>query len=399
MTLKALLICATAHERDALLAQLLPMVGVEIKVQVGNARSLAAVTHADPTDLVLMTLTESDRESFQQIEAATTNMPGTIVLLISQEPSLDLLKRAMRAGVRDVLPGPLSFATVQRAVEFVQKNHTLGADLGTAHGRLLAFMPVKGGSGCTFLVSNLGHAVAASDKRVLLIDLKPNLGDLASYVTERRPTTSILDVAQQSDRLDADLLDASVMKLSEKLHLLPSAGHSYWRDDEDAQGDKLQPTVLEKILALALSEYDFVFLDLGSELDPSTVKALAMAEQIFLILQLTLPAIQEMSYMTKVFRDMRHGEGKVQLIVNRYEKQGSIRLEDVERIVKTKVVRTIPSSYYAVVAAVNQAKPLVELFPDDVVSRAIQAWGNDVSPKVLKPAKRWLAGFFGSASS
>ena len=79
MTLKALLICATAHERDALLAQLLPLVGVEIKVQVGNARSLAAVTHADPTDLVLMTLTESDRESFQQIEAATTNMPGTIV--------------------------------------------------------------------------------------------------------------------------------------------------------------------------------------------------------------------------------------------------------------------------------------------------------------------------------
>lgn len=384
MNLKASIICTSAQEREALLATLVTPAGVEINVHVGDAKRLLAVMLKDQPNVVLLDLPVADNGAFEQIEAATLRVPGVMVLLVSPDPSIDLLKRAMQAGVRHVLPAPLNKNSVLSAVDYLRESASLSSRLVPNDGELLAFLNAKGGSGSTFLASNLGAALAAAGKKVLLVDLNLFFGDLVANVTDRQPGSSVLDIARQADMLDAALLASSVLAARENLYVLAAPQLPY-------RIDALTPVVLQKILELALSQYDFVILDVGRTLDPTSIKALDMAGRIYLILQLALPAIQNVKRIETVFEGLGYGQGKLNVVVNRYEKNGGIGLDELERATQTKVARTVPASYEAVMASINQGVPLPMLAPKDAVTQTLQAWANDLSPVTLKPKKHWFS--------
>lgn len=389
MTLKASLICSSAQQRDALVAKLASEHTGEINVHVGNARTLLAVMLKERPDVVLLDFPVPDDYSFEQIEVATLRVPGVLVVLVSTDFSVDLLKRAMHVGVRDILPAPITPATVQRALDYLHESRSMSSRFIDNEGKLMAFLPAKGGAGCTFLASNLGYALAAGGKKVLLMDLNLHFGDMATYVTDRKPASSIVDLARQSHRLDGALLESSVLNARENLHVLAAPDLPY-------QTEEVTPEVLQNIIVLARSQYDYVILDLGRTMDPTTIKALDLAEHIYLILELSLPAIQDAKRMATVFQGLGYSKDKLEVVVNRYAKQGLIRLDEVERATKTKVARTIPASDEAVMASINQGAPLLMVSARDVVSRALQVWAQDLSPLAVKPGRSWFASLTGS---
>ena len=377
-------ICSSNETRDALVAQAPALRGVEFTAHIGSARStLLAVLQKERPDVVLLDFPVADEQALQQIEAAVRKVPGIPVVLVSPDGSMDLMKRAMRAGVRDILPGPANTATVQRAVDYVQETKSITSRLEGGAGNMLAFVPVKGGAGATFLATNLAYALAAVDQRVLLIDLNLYFGDASVYITDRRVTTSVVDLAKQTQRLDAALLESSVLKVSEKLHILAAPSLPY-------ELEEVTPDALDAIFALARSEYDFVILDAGRNLTPATVRALDRVDKIYLTLQLTLPALQNTKRLVTVFQGLGYAPDKLHVVVNRYEKNGLIRLEQVELSAKVPVRRTIAASDADVSASVNQGVPLLSLSPKDVVSRALQAWAKELSPVSVKASKSWF---------
>ena len=392
MTFKASLICSSPQERDALLAKLESISGVEINVHVGNARILLPVMQKERPHVLVLDFPVSDMHELEQIEAATLRVPGVLVVLVSPDSSIDLLKRAMHAGVRAILPAPMSPATVQSALDYLQESQSISSRFTEHEGELLAFLPAKGGSGCTFLASNLGYTLAAGGKRVLLVDLNLHFGDLATYVTDRKPVSSIVDIARQSHRLDAALLQSSVLIARENLHLLAAPTLPY-------QTEEATPEVLASIITLARSEYDFVLLDMGRTMDLTTIKALDLAECIYLVLQPSLPAIQDVLRMATVFQGLGYSPDKINVVVNRHQKQGVIGLDEVERATKTKVARTVPASDEAVMASINQGTPLPLLLARDPVSRALQEWANDLSPVVVKPRMSWFGTLTGGLAN
>ena len=388
MTLKASLICSTPQEREALLDRLASLPGVQVNAHVGSARTLLSVMQDDHPDVVLLDFPAADEASFEQIEAATLRLPGVLVMLVSPDPSMDLFRRAMRAGVRNILPAPLNPETVKRAVDELQQSQSISSRFADSKARLLAFWPATGGAGCTFLASNLGYGLAAAGKKVLLMDLNLHFGGMAAYVSDQKPTSSILDIARRSRRLDSALLASSVLKAHENLHVLAAP-------ELPQQTDILTPEVLADIIAQVRGEYDFVILDVSRTLDPVALGALALADQVYLVLQLNLPAVHNAQRIAMRLQDLDFAPGKLRLVVNRYPKQSLIRLDEVERITKTKVERTLPGNYEAVMASVNQGVPLQMLSPRDGVARALQEWKNDLSPVVVKQSRSWLAGLTG----
>lgn len=388
MNLKASLICSSAQEREALLASLANLPDVEINVHVGDAKRLLSVMQKDRPNVVLLDFPTSGPEAFEQIEVATLRVPGVMVLLVSPDPSIDLLKHAMEAGVRHILPAPLSKTTLLSAMDYLHKTESLSSRLMDTEGELLAFLNAKGGSGSTFLASNLGYALAATGNKVLLVDLNLFFGDMVSNVTDRKSGSSILDLARQSELLDAALLESSVLAARENLYVLAAPLLPY-------KIEVLTPKILQKILVLALSQYDFVILDVGRTLDPTSIKALDLSDHIYLILQLALPAIQNVKRIETVFEGLGYTQSKLNVVVNRYEKNGAIGLDELEQATQTKVARTVPASYEEVMASINEGVPLPMLSPHDAVTHVLQAWANDLSPVTIKPKKSWLAALTG----
>lgn len=391
MTIKVSVICSAEATRAVLLAADATSLGAVLTVHTGSAQTLAGVLRRDQPDVLLLDLPLADEAAMEQIEAALMRSPGTHLVLVSPDTSLEFLKRAMRAGVRELLPAPMSLMTVQWALKHAQGHQSSRSREPDFAGQVLALVPAKGGAGATFLATNLAYALSKQDKRVAVIDLNLYFGDAAIFLGDKKIVTSVVDLARQTERLDSALLHSSMIKLSDNLHLLAAS-----ELPEDV--NEVSTTGVEKIIELARSRYDFVLLDVSSTLDPVAIKGLDLADTIGLALQLNLPFIRAATHMAAVFRELGYSRDKLSVIVNRYEKGGSINLGDVEKATQLQIGRTIPNSHLAVTASVNQGVPLLDMAPRDPVARALRAWAQELAPDTDQGNKGWWHGLMTSSS-
>lgn len=382
MTFNVSVICSADATRMALAGADTTAMGMVLTVHTGSAQTLATVLRRDQPDVLLLDLPLADEPAMALIEAALMRAPGTHLVLVSLDSSPELLRRAMRAGVREVLPAPLNLATVQQALKHARGRQSMRSSEPEFAGQVLAMIPAKGGAGATFLATNLAYALSKQGKRVAVIDLNLYFGDAAIFLGDKKIVTSVVDLARQTERLDSALLDSSMIKLNQNLHLLAAS-----ELPEDV--NEVAIAGVEKIVELARCHYDFVLLDVSSTLDPVAIKALDLADTIGLVLQLNLPFIRAAKHMAVVFRDLGYRREKLSVIVNRYEKRGDISLADMEDATKLQIGRTLPNSHFAITASVNQGIPLIDLAPRDPVARALRAWAQELAPAAVQGAKGW----------
>lgn len=383
MTIKVSAICATPAD----LAELLkPEVGVgcTFSAHRGTVQSLDAVLQADVPDVLVIDVPNPDEATMQQIEVALANAHATHMVLVCPDRSVEFLMRAMRAGVREVLPSPLTAATIREVIQHAQGYPSISGRVHATVGQVLAIVQAKGGAGATFAVTSLAHALARQDKQVAVLDLNLYFGDAAMFLGNASAVSSVVDLARQTHRLDATLMLSSMIKVKKNLHVLPAPESPEHINEVTAED-------IEKIIHLARSQYDFVILDVPSMLSPVSIRALDLADTLYMVMQLNLPCIRTAKLMLTVFRALGYPNSKVSLVVNRYDKSGDVALADVERATGLKVRLTIPNSHASVDAAINQGVPIFELFPRDPVSRAFNDWAQQVSPiEAAAPAKSWL---------
>ena len=120
--------------------------------------------------------------------------------------------KAMRAGVREVVPMASPPDVLQAALARVKQMRDVTASASEC--KVYAILSCKGGSGATFLATNLAYAMAAAQgKRVALIDLNLQFGDAALYVSDQRAPSNIAEVAPQIHRLDESLLHSAMLQV------------------------------------------------------------------------------------------------------------------------------------------------------------------------------------------
>lgn len=286
------------------------------------------------------------------IEALSLRSPGIDTLLIASDASADFLLRAMRAGVREVIPTSASADALESAL--VRLQHKRSKKLPSHDGKVFAFLSCKGGSGATFLAANLAYALASEfGQRVALIDLNLQFGDAVIFVSESPPPSNVAELSRQIHRLDASLLAASMLEAAPNFFVLAAP------DDPEHSADVKREHV-QAIIELARRNYDYVVLDLSRSLDGVTLQALDMADTIFPVLHLTLPFIRDGKRLLSIFHALGYPPAKIKLIVNRFEKGGEISLQDMERAVDERVSHVVPNSYQAAATSVNLGIPIVK---------------------------------------
>lgn len=382
MNFKVSALCNSEGTVAALNAAAANLAGVVLSAQMGSPQTVASVLRREQPDVMLLDFPSTDEFAVQQVESALLKAPATHMVLICPDRSVEFLMRAMRAGVREVLPAPLGAATLLQVIERLKTGQLVHAGSHSANGQVLAMIPAKGGAGATFLASNLAYALSRQGNRVALLDLNLYFGDASIFLGDKPVVSSMLDLARQSARLDAALLSSSMIKINENLHLLAAS-----ESPEDVS--EVSAADIEKIIELARTHYDFVLLDVSSTLDPVAVKALDLADMVCLVLQLNLPFLRAAKHMAAVFRQLGYPREKISVIVNRYEKLRTINLGNVEKATLLKIGRTIPNSHAAVTASVNEGVALIEKAPRDAVARALQDWVRELVPGCEESSRHW----------
>ncbi|GAB2582405.1 AAA family ATPase [Ramlibacter solisilvae] len=358
--------------------------GHRVTLAEGGKSKMRAIADADKPDVMLVDGMCCDPDELTHVEQVTNTHPGTAVILLCAAQTPEFLINSMRAGVREVLPSPAPAVMLQSAVARIAAK--FASTRGNTKGKIVALLPCKGGSGATFLATNLGYQLAES-RSVLLIDLNLQFGDALSFVHDGKPPSTIADVAREITRLDASLLASSTVKVTPNFSILAAP-------EDLAQAMEVRPDHVEAILNVAVTQYDFVLLDLGLNLDPIAIKALDRAQRIYVVMQSELPSVRNAGRLLQVFRSLGYPQDKTEVILNRYERNSDIGLDQIRKSLGQVRVVTVANSYKEVHTAINHGEALAKAAKSNTVARQLAELATALDPRQEDGSKGLLDRLF-----
>jgi pilus assembly protein CpaE len=352
---------------------------------------LSAVVDQEHPDLMILDGVCCTVDRLGKLEELAQRYPTMAILMMCENAPADFLISAMRVGVRDVLQLPLVPNSLLEAVARVEQRQRPVAGSERPKGKVIAFIACKGGSGATFLASNVGYILAANENaKVALLDLNLQFGDAALFVSDQVPANTVSDVSENIARLDASLLASSMVPVLPNYGLLAAP-------EDPGHASSVRPEHVEVIITMAKANYDYVILDIGRILSATSVQALDKADLIFPVLQETLPFIRDSKRLIRTLQTLGYSREKIRPIVNRHAKGGDIMLADVEAALGMKVFTTIPNSYETVSKSVNQGIAIFKLAKHDPVTKALTEMTQRLFSEGQQQKKSsWLPHLFSS---
>lgn len=388
--MKVVLISPDEDELSKLSSQLAEVSNFELAQIHGDSMNVTAAVERHQPDVLVANCAFREDKTFDQLEKTISSNPSMAVVLVAKTLTPEFLLHMMRLGVTEVLPQPVTGTVLKESIERARQRVAVKKTV-RRQGKVLAMVGCKGGSGVTFLSANLGYAVAGSNpnQRVVLIDLNLQGGDAELFVSDGRAVNNVASIAAEINRLDSTLLESSLIRVLPNYGVLAAAHDAH-------EAFSVKPEHVSQLIEVASKNYDFVILDLPRSVDPVTVRALDRANEIYVVMQMTLPFIRDAKKLLADFRALGYGPDKVRLIMNRYEREADITLKDVQNTLGMPVYRTVPNSYQNVATSVNQGIPIAKLAPRDPVTKTLMEMAAALQQKGnITQQKGWLSSLTG----
>ena len=297
--------------------------------------------------------------------------PSTSVLLIV--PTLDpsLMLEAMRAGVNEIVPHPVTDADLHAAIK-----RLVGSQTPAVRGEVYAFVGAKGGVGTTTIAVNVACALAKPGAdATLLIDLNTVCGDAAVFLG-LEPRFSVMDALANVQRLDAAYFGGIVARTKFGLDLLGASTRPAATTFDTGR--------MRTLLEFASQSYRYTVLDVPRS-DATALDALEGATKIVLVVNQELATVRNGSRMATTLRE-RYGQARLSLILTRTDRRAEIGLDDVERTVGLEVSHSFPSDYRLALQAMNKGRP-ISLDPQTELAGAFISFARALSGTAQKKHK------------
>jgi pilus assembly protein CpaE len=364
-----------------------------LSLHAGGAALAARIAeHEQPDIIVVGSEHHHDRAELRALEQLTARHPAAAVMLMSANHSTEFLRDAMRIGLREVLPEPVSREALLDAFARVRQR-AASSPARRARGKVVSLIGCKGGSGVTFLATNLAYALAEFErKKVALIDMNLQFGDAALYLTQRRCAHSVADVTREVHRLDSALLASAMVQVTPGLHLLPAPEAPELASQVGAES-------IGPLLQVASADYDLVVIDAGRTLDPVTLRAMDQSDLVYVVLQLDVASLHDAKRLLRALSGLGYGKDKLRVLVNRYEKSDRVTLDDAAAALRRDTPDTVPNSFRAVAASINEGVPICKLSGRDPVALSLREIAGGLAGRAAKPApgRGWLRGVLSGA--
>ena len=336
---------------------------------------------------VCIAVVDFDQDPEQAVETTKylhQMFPGKInVIALAGSRDPELLLRSMRAGCSEFLSKPFSHAEISGVLDRLQQSWTNSSARNAPVGTVVSFFGAKGGVGTTTLAVHLAmYLVYSHQKRVLLIDNHPELGHVCVYLGIDGNRCQFHEVVRNVNRLDSDLLQASIAKHPSGLHILASpdtCGSSKYMDSE----------AVGKTLEFLRSEYDYVIVDCPTALNEVSLAVIDASSKVFLVATPEIGAIRDLSRYVDNLMQIEYTTEKMNVVINRFSSRFAVSVEQIEKAIRLPVSIKLPSSYLDLVRAVNLGEPISPTHKSEFAVQ-IAKWASTLvgSTVVATPARK-----------
>jgi pilus assembly protein CpaE len=275
------------------------------------------------------------------------------VVGVTGESNVKRVIAAQRAGCTQFATRPFDAGDLSAAL-----HEAIGRGSSDASSKSLtiAMLGATGGAGSTTIASHLAMELAQiTANPVALFDLDFELGGVArGFDVNARYT--IADLAN-AGTVDSSLLEQTAVKL-------PSGVHVFARPSTVREAHAIDVRTITPILHVASRTYRYVLLDVSHHLDPVTGSAIEHSDKLLLVVQLTVPSVDNARRIMDALSMEDIPEERVEIVVNRYRKNvHSCTISMVEDRLKREVSMIVPNDYQSVRDAIDAGKPLPKRNP------------------------------------
>jgi pilus assembly protein CpaE len=343
-------------------------------VRAANPDEAMAAVAAEGRDVLAAVFgpSLSDRDALALAGALQQGAPDVSVLLIRRQESGELIRQALRVGVKDVLSSASDETAVRtaaaRAIEIARTlRGRLGGGAptdgeGKPPGRVATVFSSKGGCGKTFLSTNLAVALSRGGAEVALVDLDLHFGDVA-IMLHLFPSHTIYDAAENPG-LDALSLKSFLTRHDSGIWTLVAP-------TEPTIADSINPAAIGNILKLLRTAFDYVVIDTPPAFSEPVLAAFDESDWLVMLATLDVPSIKNLRLTLQTMELLHFPKNRIRVVINRADSKVGLRLPDVEKLLSSPVDATIPSSR-SVPLSVNKGSPIMLEEPKGPVADAVR---------------------------
>lgn len=337
---------------------------------------LATLTEIQNKSIFLVDLSNNKQEKLDLILKVSQQCPNCKVLALSDNPTVDLIIRIMRAGAKEFVPIPIlkneffdSLNKIISQFEEPKKNNKC---------KIISVFSNKGGIGKTSLATNLALELSKITKEsVALIDMNFQMGDITTFL-DLKPSFNISYMLENIDKINETFLLSTLEKYkNSSLYIL--ADPPYFK-----QADNIQPKQITKLFNTLKETFSYIIVDAEASFDGKNIAALDNSDLILLVTVANIPALRNTQRCLELFEKLGYDKNKTQIVVNRYMENDEIKEDDVEKVLSKSVYWKIPNNYFALMTAINKGVPVSSINANTNIAQSYRDLAQHISDNLYK---------------
>lgn len=353
--LRAVLVCPDGALANNFLAASEPFPELSVTLTLSDypaAEDLAERLRQSQSDAILVDVGTNRETALTLIAGIVDSWSHLSIVGLNHSNDPEAILQCLRSGGNEFLSSPFTQADLSQTIQRMLRRKSVEVRPESAnHGRILAFMPVKGGSGATTIACNIAHQIhRVGKRRVLLADLNVTAG-VISFLFRISHPYSTMDAIKHSSQLDPSLWASLVAERN---------GMDILLAPERPEPALVEPDPVQQVLEYARSVYDYVIADLGGVCEPVSMSTMSMATTIHLICGSDLPSLFMMRRTIPLTEELGFGREQIRLLVNRVERRSELSVSDMEKIFRAPVHSTFPEDEAAVSRALRDGVPVAD---------------------------------------
>ncbi|HEV2198372.1 MAG TPA: AAA family ATPase [Bryobacteraceae bacterium] len=300
-------------------------------------------------DVVLLEVTRLTGRLEEIVKKIRSTKAEPAVFAIQQTADSDAILGALRAGASEFLFPPMA-EPLKAALERQSQSRQQMREKSMRSGKALGFVSAKGGCGATTVACHVASALARlGTSRVLLADLDLQAG-MVGFLMKAKSQYSMADAAANLQRLDHSYWQGLISNGIPNLEVItaPTA----------PAAKQLPPAHLRQVLAFARTQYDWTVLDLGRNVNPTTLALLDGIDQTFLVTTQEVPALHQAKQIIQILFDAGYGRSQFHLVLNRVTRRFDVTIEELESMLGVPVYATLSNDYNALHDAFSEGRLL-----------------------------------------
>ena len=357
----------------------------------------SAFDRADPAllDAIVVICGTPDDTVLDFVRTALRARPWLPLVVACRPGDGAALRELIAAGADDIVPllddeddGGACSARLLFAIEKARAVRAGAGEQAARPGEIITIVGPKGGTVRTLTTCNAAVALAQAGRRVVVVDLDLQFGDVGLAMAIS-PDRTIYDLAMAGSSIDTEMLGEYLVEHSSGVRVLVAPV----RPD---QAGAITTDLVRDVLATLQRMCDVVIVDTPPGFTPEVIASVDASTALWIVAGMDSLSLKNTRLALDTLDLMGCSADTMRLILNRADTRVGVNSSDVEALLGRAPEVLVPS-HRDIVRAVNEGQPIVLGDPSCEASQAFFRLAATclpgehpatASPKAARPRRR-----------